>query len=59
MSMDSTPLSKHTIWKTVFKKEDLTIYFQETHLIDKNKHWLRVKDWKKIYRLVAHEIRQE
>jgi exonuclease III len=32
------------------KKEDPTIYFlQETHLIDKNKHRLRVKGWKKIY----------
>jgi hypothetical protein len=30
--------------------EDLTIYYlQETHLIDRNKHWLRVKGWKKIY----------
>jgi exonuclease III len=27
------------------KKETL----QETHLIDRNKHWLRVKGWKKIY----------
>jgi exonuclease III len=26
------------------KKEDPTIYcLQETHLIDRNKHWLRVK----------------
>jgi exonuclease III len=32
------------------KKEDLTIYYlQETHFIDRNKHWLRVKGWKKIY----------
>jgi exonuclease III len=32
------------------KKEDPTICFlQETHLIDRNNHWLRVKDWKKIY----------
>jgi hypothetical protein len=23
----------------------------ETHLIDRNKHWLRVKGWKKIYRV--------
>jgi hypothetical protein len=23
--------------------------FKETHLIDKNKHWLGVKGWKKIY----------
>jgi exonuclease III len=32
------------------KKEDPAIYcLQETHLIDRNKHWLRVKGWKKIY----------
>jgi exonuclease III len=32
------------------KKKDPTICcLQETHLIDKNKHRLRVKDWKKIY----------
>jgi hypothetical protein len=22
---------------------------KEAHLIDRNKHWIRVKDWKKIY----------
>jgi mRNA deadenylase 3'-5' endonuclease subunit Ccr4 len=32
------------------KKEDPTICcLQETHLIDRNKYWLRVKGWKKIY----------
>jgi hypothetical protein len=32
------------------KKEDLTICcLQETHLIVRNKHWLRVKGWKEIY----------
>jgi exonuclease III len=32
------------------KKEDPTICcLQETHLIDRNKHWLSVKGWKKIY----------
>jgi exonuclease III len=32
------------------KKEDPTICcLQNTHVIDRNKHWLRVKDWKKIY----------
>jgi exonuclease III len=34
----------------MIKKEDPTICcLQETHLIDKNKHWLKVKGWKKIY----------
>jgi exonuclease III len=32
------------------QKENLTIFcLQETYLIDRNKHWLRVKGWKKIY----------
>jgi hypothetical protein len=32
------------------KKEDLTICcLQETHFIDRNKHWPGVKGWKMIY----------
>jgi exonuclease III len=32
------------------KKKDPTICcLQETHFTDRNKHWLRVKGWKKIY----------
>jgi exonuclease III len=32
------------------KKEDPKICcLQETHLIDRKKHWFRVKSWKKIY----------
>jgi exonuclease III len=32
------------------KKQDLTIcYLQEIYLIDRNKHWLRIKGWKEIY----------
>jgi exonuclease III len=32
------------------KKEDPTICcLQETHLVERNKHWLRVKGWKKTY----------
>jgi exonuclease III len=34
------------------KKEDPTIScLQQTHLIDRNKNWLRVKGWKKIYKV--------
>jgi hypothetical protein len=30
--------------------EDVTICcLQETHLINRNNHWLKVKGWKKIY----------
>jgi exonuclease III len=32
------------------KKEDPTICcLQDTYLINRNKHWLKVKGWKKIY----------
>jgi hypothetical protein len=42
------------------KKEDPTICcFQEKHFIDRNKHWLRVKGWKKIYKPMVPENRQE
>jgi hypothetical protein len=43
------PIKRHhlAIW---IKKEDPAICcLQETHLIDRNKHWLRMKGWKKIY----------
>jgi exonuclease III len=43
------PIKRHHLANWV-KKEDPTICcLQETHLIDRNKHWLRVKVWKKIY----------
>jgi hypothetical protein len=34
----------------LIKNKDPTIcYLKETHLIEKNKHWFRVKGWKVIY----------
>jgi hypothetical protein len=48
--MDSIlPIKRHHLANWI-KKEDLTVCsLQETHLIDRNKHWLRVKGCKKIY----------
>jgi exonuclease III len=47
--MDLTPSSKDSLANWI-KKEDPTICcLQETHLIDTNKHCLRVKGWKNIY----------
>jgi hypothetical protein len=46
--MDSTPTSN---W---IKKEDPTVCcLQETHHMDRNKHCLRVKEWKKFYQVNA------
>jgi exonuclease III len=43
------PIKRHHLSNWI-KKEDPTIFcLQETHHIDRNKHWLRVKGWKKIY----------
>jgi exonuclease III len=43
------PIKRHWLANWI-KKEDPTICcLQETHLIDRNKHWLKVKGWKKIY----------
>jgi exonuclease III len=39
----NSPTKRHHLANQI-KKEDPTICFlQETHLIDRNKHWLRVK----------------
>jgi hypothetical protein len=36
------------------EKEGLTICcLQDTHLIDRNKHWFRVKGWKRIYQAIG------
>jgi hypothetical protein len=45
--MDPTLPSKNTIWKTGLKRKICCL--QEARLIDRNKHWLRGKGWKKIY----------
>jgi exonuclease III len=48
------PIKRHC-WENSMKEEDSTICcLQETHLIDRNKHWLRVKGWKKIYQSNGH-----
>jgi exonuclease III len=48
--MDSTQLSKDTIWQTGLKKKIQKICcVQETHFFDRNNHQLRGKGWMEIY----------
>jgi exonuclease III len=45
----NSPNKRHQL-KNCIKKEDPKICcLYETHLINRKKHWLRVKGWKKIY----------
>jgi hypothetical protein len=47
MSMASTPPPKNTNWHTGLKRKiQKLVAYKKTHLIDKNKHCLRVKAWK-------------
>jgi exonuclease III len=45
----NSPVKRHHLTNWI-KKEDPTICcLQENHLMDRNKHRLRVKGWKRIY----------
>jgi exonuclease III len=45
----NAPIKRHRIANWI-EKQDPTIYcLQETCLTEKNKHWLRVKGWKKVF----------
>jgi exonuclease III len=44
-----SPLKRYCLANWIKKEDPTTCSLQETHLIDRNKHWLRVKGWKKIY----------
>jgi hypothetical protein len=45
----NSPIKRHQLANWI-KKENPTICCpRETHLINRNKHWLKVKGWEKIY----------
>jgi hypothetical protein len=53
----NSSIKRHCLTNWI-KKEDPTIcYLQETHLINRNKHRLRMKDWKKIYQ--GNDLRKQ
>jgi exonuclease III len=43
------PIKRHPLANWIKKEDPTTCCLQETHLIDRNKHWLRAKGWKKVY----------
>jgi exonuclease III len=45
----NSPIKRHCLANWIKKKDPTICCLQETHLIHRNKHWLRVKSWKKIY----------
>jgi exonuclease III len=45
----NSPTKRHCFTNWIKKKDTTICCLQETHLIDRNKHRLRVKGWKKIY----------
>jgi hypothetical protein len=60
MLMDLIPPSRDTIWQTGLKKEDPKICcLQETHLIDRNKHWFRRKAGRRFTKTMPPQNRQE
>jgi exonuclease III len=42
-------IKRHCLANCIEKEDPTICCLQYTHLIDRNKHWLRVKGWKKIY----------
>jgi exonuclease III len=45
----NSPIKRHKLASWIKKEYLIICCLQETHLIDRNKHYLRVKQWKKIY----------
>jgi exonuclease III len=47
----NSPIKRHSLTNWIKKEDPAICCLQETHLINRNKHWLRVKGWKKIYQV--------
>jgi exonuclease III len=45
----NSPIKRYHLAHWIKKEDPRICCLQKTHLIDRNKRWLRVKGWKKIY----------
>jgi exonuclease III len=45
----NAPIKRHRIANWIKKQDPTICCLQKTHLTEKNKHWLRVKGWKKVF----------
>jgi exonuclease III len=45
----NTPIRRHSLANWIKKEDPIICYLQETLLIDRKKHYLRVKGWKRIF----------
>jgi exonuclease III len=45
----NSTIKRHWLANWIKKEDPAICCLQETYLIDRNKHWLRVKGWEKIY----------
>jgi hypothetical protein len=55
----NSPIKRHHLANWIKKEDQKICFLQDTHLIDRNKHWIRVKGWRAIYQATAPQNRQE
>jgi exonuclease III len=55
----NSPIKKHHLVNWIEKEDPTICCLQETHLIGRNKHWLRVKAGRRFTKPMVPENRQE
>jgi exonuclease III len=47
----NAPVKRHRLANWTKKQDPIICCLQETHRTEKNKHWLRIKGWKKVFQV--------
>jgi hypothetical protein len=55
----NSPIKRHCFTNWIKKEDPMICCLQETHFIDRNKHWLRVKRERRFAKPMAPRNRQE